>query len=397
MVTISNAEISRLYKVTRATVTHWVTRATKGENNLELATYNGKVQVIKNEHNLAELQRLKNHGNKHKNKNFSQNVAPNKEFYDLFSESQIIEIINNLKTSKAVGLKHTYLNGGARIWNEYHLNAVKMGEYPATQIESRMLCQSFEFLRERFESYDKLNIVDVGPGNGLLVKDFIELLSGIGKMNKYIAVDISSEMNDIALKNINEWYKELDTLSYAKDIETENIANVLFNNKKEGKIANIVLFAGGTLGNIPDRLQCFKNLRNSIDEQDILIITTKLDNITERVELAHVKDKFSRLLWLPRLLGINTDECDVIKKYNEKIKAKTAYLVADKDYNIKFNLNDTESTVSIKKDEEILIWQHHLSTLPELYTELDASKLRIVELLTAKKYEYILVSCESMF
>jgi uncharacterized SAM-dependent methyltransferase len=391
----TNAEIARIFKVTKATVTHWVTNAINRENSLELTSNTNKVQVIKNEHNLAELTRLKEIGQKHKNKSNRAIVSPNPKFYDYFNKSQVIEVINSLKTSQTLSLKYTYLDGGAKIWNEYHSEAMKNGQYPATKKESKMLCQSYEYLKDRLEAYNKVNIIDVGPGNCFLVKDFIEKLIKDKKIDKYIAVDISKDMNDIAKTSMNNWFPDLKFLSYVKDIETESIADVLFENKQDEKTANIVIFGGGTLGNMSDRNQVLKNFRSSLDENDILLLTIKLDMVTERVELSHVKDKFSRLMWVPKLLGIDTENCDVIRRYNENIKAKTAYLILDKDYEIEFKADNVISKISLNKGDEIFIWQFHMSTLEELVSELASVKLKIVQLLTEKNYEYILVSCES--
>ena len=395
MNTYTNAEIARIFKVTKATVTHWLSNATNKENSLELVTNINKVQVIRNEHNLAELTRLKELGQKHKNKSDLSVTSPDPKFYEYFTKSQVIEIINSLKTSKSLSLKYTYIDGGAKIWNEYHSEAMENGQYPATKKESKMLCQSYEYLRDRLESFDKVNVIDVGPGNSFLVKDFIEKLRKDKKIDKYIAVDISKDMNDISKASINTWFPDLKFLSYVRDIETESIADVLFENKQEGKIANIIIFGGGTLGSMPDRIQVLKNFRASLDENDILLLTTKLDMVTERVELSHVKDKFSRLLWVPKLLGIDTDKCDVIRRYNEQIKAKSAYLILDKDYEIEFETNGVVSKILLSKGEEIFIWQFHMSTLEELLAEMSSVKLKIVQLLTEKNYEYILVSCES--
>jgi uncharacterized SAM-dependent methyltransferase len=396
MTTLTNAEISRLCNVTRATVTNWVANAMQKENNLELVTNNNKVQVIKNEHNLAELNRLKILGQKHSNKAFLKETKPDDKFYSLFSDSQIIEIINSLKTSKEISLKYTYINGGAKIWNDYHIESIKNGQYSATQKESKMLCQSLEFLRDRLESFEKVNVVDVGPGNALIAKNFIDLLNKEKKLNKYIAVDISIEMNQIAIANIKQWLPDIQTESYVRDVENENIADILYKNKKQGHTINIVLFVGGTLGSLTDKYQFLRNLRASVDEGDIVIFTTKLDNLTDRVELEHIKDKSSRLLWIPQMLGVDVENCDIIRKYDDRINAKTAYLVLDKDYTIKFNFSGVETVINLLKNEQILIWQFHLSTISELINELDKSKLRIIQLITEKKYEYILVSCESM-
>ncbi|MEM1312393.1 MAG: L-histidine N(alpha)-methyltransferase [Patescibacteria group bacterium] len=396
MVTLSNAEISRLYKVTRATVTNWVSNSIAGENNLELTTNNNKVQVVKNQNNLAELQRLKESGKKHANKSSYLEIEPSKEFYKLFNEEQAIEIVNSLKTSKEINLKYTYLNGGAAIWNEYHEKSVEKGEYPATKKESKMLCQSFEFLKDRLEKSQMVNVIDIGPGNGLVVKEFISKLSKDNRIFTYISIDISREMNEIAISNINTWFPEIDTLSYIRDIENETIADILFKNKKGENVTNIILFTGGTIGSVQDRHQILKNLRNSIDQNDVIIVTTKLDNITERVELNHVKDKFSRLLWIPELIGIDVNNCEVIKKYNTNINSKAAYILLDKDYKINFKIDGASTSVFLSRNDEILIWKFHLSTISELFDELNKSNLRVIQLLTEKKYEYILVSCESM-
>jgi uncharacterized SAM-dependent methyltransferase len=69
-----------------------------------------------------------------------------------------------------------------------------------------LLKTSFEYLNLKLSSYDVINIVDIGTGNGFTTKPIIDNLIQNNKKVNYLGVDISSKMLEIVSFNLNNWY-----------------------------------------------------------------------------------------------------------------------------------------------------------------------------------------------
>jgi predicted DNA-binding protein YlxM (UPF0122 family) len=165
MNTYKNVEIAEEFNISKAAVTRWIENALEGKNNLQLSRLNNKVQVIKNEHNRAELKKLSIDGLIFKNKAEYAETSPTKHFYDTFSENQVIEIINNLKNKKEIPIKFSYLDGGAKIWESLSESASVSGVSTAFTVTPHLLDLSYQHILSRLEEGQKVNIIELGAGD----------------------------------------------------------------------------------------------------------------------------------------------------------------------------------------------------------------------------------------
>ena len=94
----TQAEVSRICNVSRATVNRWVELSIEGKNNLQLDTSTNKVRILDNPHNEAELKRLSAIASKYQGGEVKK-VVLSDEFYKLFSFEEKIEIFNILISS----------------------------------------------------------------------------------------------------------------------------------------------------------------------------------------------------------------------------------------------------------------------------------------------------------
>jgi len=382
----TNTNIADLYNVSKGTVTNWINGSQENKNNLQLTKVNNKFRIVKNTHNEAEIARLRQIGEIHKNKSFHSVVTPDPLFYKIFNEEQVIEIINSLETPNIIPLKFRYLNEGAKLFDKMVLDGLEQGYFPYPDKESNLLSQSLNTIQEKIKNYDKVNIIDIGPGNGLVVKDLISYLLESNKINKYIAVDLSKEMIEVCKTNLTSWFPNLNFQSEIHDIEKEPVDKICFKAKNENsqiKTINIILFLGCTISHVRDRSRVLKHFRDSLDQDDLFIFSGVFDdNIESRTEskyMSYPSNTVPFSTWIPKILGIDTKESKIVTNFNQFKQTKTHTLNLDKDYTINFNFSEYSKSITLKKGDQILIHRFYLYSIKSLVEDIVKADLKLVQ------------------
>lgn len=99
-------------------------------------------------------------------------------------------------------------------------------------------------------------------------------------LNKYVAVDISQDMIDIAESNIKSWFgKQVHFVSYVRDISLESMHDIIIleSMHEENKIKNLVLFVGSTIENQRNWKITLDTLANCLSKEDGLLLGQTLD------------------------------------------------------------------------------------------------------------------------
>ncbi len=397
MLYYKKTELSKKLDVSITTINRWISNAEKGKNNLQLTTVNDKIYIVNSSHNDSLFFKLKGKGSVYKNKSTHIYATPEEKFYSTFTTSQVVEIINALKTKKEIPLKLTYINGGAKIWNNIIESSYNKGDYETSLTDVELLKEASYFLLRKSNSYDKVNIVDIGQGNSITTKKFIQSFLDTGKLNKYIAIDVSKEMNEIAEANINKWFPGLNFTSYVHDIEKYDIANILFNEKKGGNVLNIVLLVGATIGNVKNQRWLYDNIRYGFDDRDIFIVTNKLEKADNKTDFIEPLTKHpERHLWIPDLLGIDLESPELVFYYDEEEKAKVGYLKLSKPHTITFKVEGFEIVVEIPSNTKIQIFYHKMSARENLIKILEKADFEPIHMITSSDHSHILVTCKSL-
>lgn len=378
MHSFTQAEVSRICNVSRATVNRWVELSIDGKNNLQLDTSTNKVRILDNPHNEAELKRLSATASKYQGGEVKK-VTLSDEFYELFSDEELSEFYTDLKYNSKVNPKYSYKNIGAKYWDDLY----RSGSLTVSKSVDQMLAFSIEEILYHLPALKKINLIDLGPGDGYPVKKLINRLLNEDLISKYIAVDISREINEITSSNLKVWFPSLKISEYQRDIEHSNIGNIFLDNKATEE-NNIILILGNAIANFDDRIQIFKHLRSGMIPEDFLIVSFTLDVLENKVGLSSVKNPDSDRLqsWLLNLLKIDVKSCKIILDYNEKLNRKTKGFQLDKDYEIEFRLANRTEIISLKAGQIINTWRHYLVDIVEFIEEIRTAKLEIINLKT---------------
>ncbi|MBD2342778.1 L-histidine N(alpha)-methyltransferase [Anabaena subtropica] len=321
---------------------------------------------------------------------------PSADFYSVFSQAEILEIVQTLEVQREIPLKYSYKGRGAKIWDNFYLKYIIPTWYRKSNIEIDLLEANFEYINGNYQKCEKINIIDVGAGNSYPVKSYIDRLNKINKINKYIALDISEDLLKVSSKNIKKWFPLIDCANYRIDIENTCVPkNILENQHK--KIANIFLHLGVTIANHQNRTQVFKNFRDSMNENDLLVFTNEIGSSSQWDGIArggckHHADQVYR--WITNNIGIRREDCELVRKYDLATDSIVANMKFRQNYTINFSYLGIDKNIEISAGEEITIWRHHKFEITALIQEIEEAGLKLVHYSTNKYSSHLMMICE---
>jgi len=326
-------------------------------------------------------------------------ASPSSEFYSIFSVSEVLGIIYALEVKREIPLKYSYKGRGAKIWDNFYQKYIIPRWYRTSSVEIDLLRENFEYINGNSHG-EKVNIVDVGSGNSYPVKEYISRLNNLGKINQYIALDISKELLDLSRSNFSKWFPLIEFISYKTDIENSCFSEVLLKEQadiKTDKIAKIILHLGVTIGNHRNRTRVLKNFRDSMSKNDLLVFTSETGSNSTwdgRVRGGckyHAEQVYG---WIKNKIGIRAEDCELVRKYDLETDSIIANIKLRHHYTINFSLMGIDKNIEISEGEEITIWRHHKYELPELMQEIERAGLQLVHYSTNKYLSHVMVICE---
>ena len=330
----------------------------------------------------------------------SRTAKPSSEFYSIFSEEEVLGIIHALEVRREIPLKYSYKGRGAKIWDDFYQKYIIPKWYRTSNVEIDLLRNNFEYINGNHQSCEKVTILDVGAGNSYPVKGFIGRLNQLGKINKYIALDISEELLNLSSKNFRKWFPLIEYKSYTLDIENRCIPKNWLRNQaslETDDTAKIFLHLGVTIGNHQNRNGVLKNFRDSMGKNDFLVFTNEIGSNSKwdgRVRGGckyHAEQVYA---WIKNKIGIRAQDCELVRKYDLETDSVVANMKLRQGYTINFNFMEIDKNIEISEGEEITIWRHHKYEIPELLQEIERAGLQLVHYSTNKYLSHIMVICK---
>ena len=374
---LSNAEIAREYNVSEAAVNGWIKSAIDKKNSIQLDNLNGKLKALDNANNRSEFSRLASIAQKYKPQANLKKVELSQDFYETYSPTEILEIAKDLEFKKIVNLKFWYKNGGAKVWD----SIVKWRQKEIKDNIADLTTQGIAYIDYLF-SGDSVNLIDIGQGNGYPAKNFINYLTSKKILSKYIPIDISQQMIDLALENLSGDLKNVETYSYVRDFESTRFDTIFAQNSDlKKKTQNIILMLGNTICNQDEKIYTLKNIRSGMEKDDLFVFTVSLDNLETRTDFKYIQYSIEEEIknaWHFAMLGIDIDKCDISYYWDDKNKKKVKSYILDKDYWINFNIYGQERLVKLQQGEQIIRWQHYLFDYKDISELVDLADLNIL-------------------
>jgi uncharacterized SAM-dependent methyltransferase len=385
-----NTELAKIYSVSEKTVRNWVDSAYAHKLDLELQEVNGKFYVANTSKNNAAVEQLVQKGKKYKNSRGLKTVQPLPQFYSLYNPKQILDIISNIDIYREIPLQYNYFNSGATKWDEY----IKTQPNSLTNtIELVNLNQ--DYIDQLLSDYAKVNIIDIGVGNGMPVKELVSHFLETDKLKRYIAIDISKELVNIAEENFRQWFgNKVNFEGYIRDIDHERFDDLLvtesFDNQ-DGKVANLVLFFGGTISNFRQPSHPLTTIHDSMGRNDFLIFTKKLDSEKSRRYFDFAGNTSMAIDLVLDHLNISKDAYTIEQFFDEKRMARQVQAKLNIALSIEFELEGRSRVVDLQKGESLLLLRvQHQNTMDTL-TQFDSNGFELVQASRSQDQDYLLL------
>jgi uncharacterized SAM-dependent methyltransferase len=375
-----NTELAKLYNVSEKTVRNWIQAATEGKLELHLYEKDGRQYIANTIRNTTLIETLVQNGKKYTNTRGYKVITPTPKFYKIFKQKEIFDIISNIDIYGEVPHRYSYFNGGASDWDLY---VQKLSKESATNILSNtveLLDMSMPYVDRLLAKFSKINIIDIGPGNCFPVRDLLKHYADNGKLNRYIGIDISQDMLDIAEKNIREWFGSKVTFEgYARDVNYDRFEDLLVSDSfgKDSSIANIVLFLGSTIANFREPGQSLHMIHESMGKNDLLVFSRSLDteNVRRYFDFATGPENIAALSsqesFVLDLLNIDKSLYEVEQYFDEKEMARRIQVRLKVALSIEFQLSGQTRVISFNKGDTILLWQHKHQNLLDIIQQFD--------------------------
>ena len=390
-----NTELAKLYNVSEKSVRNWIQAAKEGKLELTLHTENGKATIANTTRNTTLIEELVQKGKKYKNTRGYKVIRPSEKFYKLYTPQQIVDIISNIDIYREIPLQYTYFNSGAERWDKYTQHLLRQQTPNSLKNTINLIDLGLGYLDVLIGDYDQVNVIDVGVGNALPVRGLLQHLIDNKKLGRYIGIDISQEMLDIAGKNVKEWFKgTVQFEGYVKDISHDRFNDLLtaeaFSTSKNRTI-NLVLFLGGTISNFREPNHVLTSLRDSMGKHDLLLFSKKLDTEKSRRYFEMAATGNQALDLVLSLLNIDRSLYTTEQYFDENKMARQLVARLNVALTVKFELYGTERAIDLNKGDGILLWRaRHQSGLDTL-AEFDENGFELLHASRSKDRDYLLL------
>jgi hypothetical protein len=399
-----NVELTRLYPVSEAAVRKWIEAARNGKLDLQLYEQNGKRHIANTAHNQRVIEGLVERGKKYKNSRGHKVVTPKDEFYKLFNKKQILDIISNVDIYNEIPSQYGYFDGGANYFDEYSRRLWKEEGENMLLGTIDLLHANIGNLDSMLENYDHVNVIDLGPGNCLAVKELLTHLTyDRPVLARYIAIDASKNMLNIAERNVKEWFGDkIQVEAYQRDFTSERFDDLIIDetlSNRADKTLNLMLLFGGTIANFRSPNDVFSMIRRSMGRHDLLLTTLKLDSGEARRYFDfNVENEIPKLSGNERLVldALNIDDSffDVEQGFDDLKCVRYIRIRFKVDVTVNFQFSDGGRDLELHKGDTILLWRawHH-NTL-QFINVLNNSSLALLQASTTRDRHYLLTISE---
>ncbi|HKU18806.1 MAG TPA: L-histidine N(alpha)-methyltransferase [Candidatus Saccharimonadales bacterium] len=394
-----NTELAKLHNVSEKSVRNWIDAAENGKLDLQLYQQGNKLFIANTSKNITVIGTLVEKGKKYRNTRGFKLTSPKPEFYKLFDSKETLNITSNLDVHHEIPLQYCYFDGGASIWDKYIQKLAKENEENILTNTMSLLGINLDYLEGLLKDSKRINIIDIGPGNAYPVRGLVEYFLESGRLNRYIAIDVSRDMLNIAKRNMCSWFGDsLLFESYVRDITYERFSDILAVDSfiRDEPVRNLVLFFGSTLSNFRDPSQPLSAIRESMGKRDLLLFTKQLDTPNARryfdfdIE-PNSKAKISPLgRFTFELLGIDESLYEVEQFFDERSMERRLQVRLSVAISVEFELNGRHKILNFNKGDVILFWRHRHQNALQTIEQFDKNGFSLLQAATSADGECLL-------
>jgi hypothetical protein len=394
-----NTELAKLYNVSEKTVRNWIQAAKQGKIDLQLHEKDGKHWVANTTKNNALIEQQVKQGKKFKNTRGFKVISAPPKFYETYNKSQILDIISNLTIHKEIPIQYGYVDGGADSWDNYANRLIEEDTPNILNQTIDLLDMHASYIDRVIGSERTVNIVDLGPGNGLASRSTIARLLEQGRLNRYIAIDISQDILDIVEKNIHDWFGgRVAFEGHIRNFNEERFHDLFVQDYTgdDKTPVNLVFLLGGTLSNFRLPEHTLQVVNSSLGADDLLFYSGYLDTPYTRryfdLSGAYNQDDQQQSGLIPSFLHMDETLCEYRQHFNEEKRCRVKQLIPKLDLELNFDIDGRIWRVELPKGHPILLWRHcHYNSL-DIVSMLDRNGFDTMQATKSIDQNYILVA-----
>ena len=395
---VTTKELNDKYGVSNVTVAKWLLQISKGDLPINFEKVGKRIRIIDSMENWVKLEEIGLKATEKRQKIFSSKAIVNPELYKYFNNNELTEIVRDLEFKKYINFKFTYKGEGADYWEQFYQENEENGTYKTPQRTREVLNYYVKLIIDKMKKYDEVNIVEIGPGNALPTIDFIKKIKPKINLKKYIGIDISEGLLDQSIENIS---KEIDGLEFHKlalDIERDRVDSAFAYSYGEQKsVANIVLIIGGTILNSYEEKFILQNIKRSLSPDDFVIFNCNISNTENNLDFAKSYSPEAQVqdTWIPRMLGIDVDNCEIVAEYDKNTHRKVEYLILDKDYTLEFQKENFNRTVELRKNDKLYLWTYSITNLEDSIALFESAGYELIDSITLPDNKHFMIAVQA--
>lgn len=391
-----NTELAKVYSVSEKSVRNWVNAAEQGKLELSLHEERGKKYIANTSRNITVVEELVKKGKKYKNSRGYKIVKPKVDFYKLYNDKQIFDIISSIDIYREIPLQYCYFDGGAERWDQYVKHLME-GTTPNSLTSTIQLVDlNMPYLDTLLEGYTKVNVIDIGVGNGMPVRTILEHLKDKGLLKRYIGIDISKELLDITEKNVKTWFgNNFPFEGHVRDINYERFNDLLVSESlgdDNETTINLVLLLGGTLNNFRQPDHPLNTIHDSMGKKDLLVFTKKLDTIKSRRYFDFTAPGNLAFELVLHLLNIDSSYYTIEQYFDEQKMAREVSAKLTVAISIEFEINGLRKSLELNKNEHILLMRARHQSAFDAIQQFNTNGFDLLETMRSKDGDYFLIT-----
>jgi uncharacterized SAM-dependent methyltransferase len=398
----NNVELAKIYKVSEKSIRNWIKAAQANKIPIQLYNDGERNYILNTSANDFVMKDLALKAKKYKNKKSFKTVEPQKKFYELFNHNQIVDIIRNLEVYKEIFHQYGYFDEGIDFWEKYTYKMLKEKEGNNLVNTIELLNTNIESIYSLIKNYDGVNIIDIGVGNGMPANKLVEALKSKSKFNKYIGIDASQGMLDLAKKNLETWFPEgINFEGYVKDMNFDKFEDILFDNvyvKTNKKLLNLILVLGSTHAVQRFISKPLETVKFSMGTSDLFLCTAKLDTPKTRRYFdfsTDSSDSMADFIQQERVLlnMLNIDESFYnIKPYFSEVQNSRIISIELKvDLQINFDFDGFHKEVFFNNSDNIVVWRAEHQTYEDVIKQFSKLGFEILHTSRSSDQEEMLI------
>jgi len=396
-----NTELAELYGISEATVRNWLKASKQDAHGLELVERNGRVHVAKSISNISIVEKLVRENRKYRNALASRTIIADQKLFEVFDEARVYDIVRSMELHGEVPHQYTYFEEGVPLWEESANEQLSVERPSMLRRTIELIESNYGYIDSLTTKYKKVNIIDIGVGNAAPVKGLLTKLIQQNRLGRYIAIDFSKGMLDLARGHLEEWFGgTIQYEEYVLDMAYDRFANLLSRDylNPDHDAVNLVLLLGATPNNLRVTSDAFRTIYESINGDDLFIYTDKLEppnappewfehgskNMKTKPDIA----KWHKIVF--DLIGIDEALYDFEVGFDKRLNQRYARARFKVATTLVFNFSTGSRSLSLEKGDAIVLWRCLQTTQRSLLDLLESAGFYVMHTSQSEDHNYIL-------